>query len=371
MYGVFGLTLLILITGCERAVEFHDVEAEMQQLFTDHNLPSLAALVVNDGTVVWSRHYGYSNQEKQILVDGETVYHIGSISKLFIVTAIMQLEEQGKIDLDEDINTYLPVAIRHPDFPDIPITAKMLLTHRAGISWPQSYDGEQGMWNNFDPDQGPPPSEWVPQYLIPSGPRYDASLWKPIRPGAYEFYSNIGTCVLAYLVEQISGENFRDYCKKHIFLPLNMPNTSYSYADLQGTNIALLYNRQKVGSAYFDNRVYPAGGAKSTVRDLSRFAMCYMNGGILDGTRILREASVNQILTVQNPATGRCLLWNAHLGAWRGHTGGLILGTATTLLIHPPSKTALVIFTNAHSGSVHPGGDIFWLVKQKANEYIE
>ncbi len=365
------LTLGIhFFSGCEKEAVQHDIEEEIQQLLTKYDLPSLSACIIKNNDIVWSKNYGYSNLGDGIETDDETIYHIASISKLFIVTAIMQLEEQGKIDLDDDISNYLPITLRHPSFSNTPITCRMLLTHTAGLSSPQGYDGENGMWNQFEPDQGPPPSEWVPQFLIPSGIYYDHNLWNSVEPGTYEFYSNIGFCVAAYIVEQISGENFRDYCKEHIFVPLNMNNTSYNYKDLDWNKIAIMYNNQHVESHYFDNRVYASGGAKSTIRDLSRFATCYMNKGILDGHRILKENTVNKVLEIQNQESGRCLSWEAYLGDWFGHTGGLIRGASTTLLINPNNRTGILIFTNSHSGLVTPGGDIYWLIKQKANDFI-
>ena len=365
----FLLSGMIIFSGCEKEIVQHDIEGEIQQLITSNNLPSLTACIIKNDDIVWAKTYGYSNLEDGIEADEETIYHIGSISKLFIVTAIMQLEEHDLIDLNNDISNYLPIILRHPSYPDIPITTRMLLTHTAGFSSPQNYDGEKGMWNQFEPDQGPPPSEWVPQFLIPSGIYYDRNLWNSVEPGTYELYSNIGFCIAAYIVEQISGENFRDYCKDHIFAPLNMHSTSYNYSDLDWNKIAIMYNAQNVGSNYFDNRVYSSGGAKSTIMDLSHFASCYMNKGIIDGHRILNENSINKILEIQNQASGRCLAWEEYLGNWFGHTGGLLLGTSTTLLINPTERTGIIIFTNSHSGLVTPGGDIFWLVKQEANNY--
>lgn len=367
----FLFTITILLTSCEKDLRQPDTEDEMQQLMLENNLPSLTACVIKNDSIVWSQTYGYSDIENQINASEKTIYHIGSISKLFIVTAIMQLEEQGKVDLDEDISSYLSLVFRHPIYPDIPITTRMLLTHTAGLSWPQSYDGEQGMWNQFEPDHGPSPSEWVPQFLVPSGVHYDSHLWKPIKPGDYEFYSNIGICIVAYIIEQISGQNYREYCKQYIFVPLNMHNTSYNYADLNLDHIAVLYDYNKRPTNYFDNRVYAASGVKTTVQDLSRFAICYMNKGLLNNHRILKESTIDKILEIQNQTSGSCLVWKASFGDWFGHTGGLILGTSTSLEIHHRSKTGIIIFTNAHSGLVLPGGEIFELIKQKANLYIE
>jgi len=367
----FLFIAILILSACEKEAILHDIDSELPKLIENNSLPSLAACVVKDDSIMWSRNYGFSNQENATRVDEGTIYHIGSISKLFIVTAIMQLEEAGDINLDEDISNFLPIVFRHPDFPDIPITARMLLTHVAGLSWPGSYDGEQGMWNRFPLDGGPPPWEWIPQFLIPSGEHYDANLWKPISPGSYEFYSNIGACVAAYIVEIVSGQNFREYCRNQIFGPLNMQNTSYFYGDLEGAKIALMYSKHNVRSFYFENRVYVAGGVKTSVRDLSLYARCILNKGVLNGQRILSESSVDSMLEIQNPASGRCLIWKAYPDGWFGHTGGLVLGTSTSLVIHPDTKRGIIIFTNTHSGAVTPGGEVFSIVKQKANEYAE
>ena len=370
-YRILVVALAIMILACNNeTVAPEDLDAELEALVDQNNLPSIATGVFQSGELRWSKYYGLADQDNQYPVNENTIYHIGSISKLFIATAIMQLEEQGLLNLDADINTYLPVDIRHPDYPESIITSRMLLSHTAGIAWPKSYNSMNGMWNLFPPDEGPAPSVWVPEYLIVNGLNYDPTLWKSIEPGLYEQYSNIGTCVLAYIVEQVSGENFREYCRFHIFQPLGMEQTSFNYADIDQDEIAVMYDRQGRSSEYFDNRVYPAGGAKSTVNDLMLFAQCILNGGMYNDVRILEESTVSRMLEIQNPASGRCLIWDSYLGSWKGHTGGLDMGTATTLSIHPESSTGFIIFTNTTSPAVHPGGEIYWLIRQKANSYF-
>jgi len=223
---------------------------------------------------------------------------------------------------------------------------------------------------HFEPDQAPAPSEWVPQFLIPLGKYYNPYIWKNTSPGTFELYSNIGSNVLAYMVEQISGQNFRDYCMQNIFIPLNMQNTSYNYSDLELNKIAVLYNNNNTIQEFFDDRIYASGGLKTTIQDLSRFMITYLNKGELDGQRILQETTVEKMLEIQNEMSGICLLWRASLGNWVGHTGGMV-GTATIAEIHPESKTGLIIFCNKHSNTVYQGHDIYGLVKQKANEFIK
>jgi CubicO group peptidase (beta-lactamase class C family) len=366
-----ALLIAISLCGCQGDDMEEDFDKKLEQIYAKNHLPSLSACILTENGIQWTVYKGYANKENEKKADEGTVYHIGSISKLFILTAIMQLEEQGKINLDEDINQYLPIKLRHPNHNNVPITTRMLLTHTTGLSKPGTFNSQNGMWNLFAPDQGPSPSDWIPMYLTPSGSQYDAKLWQSVPPGKYEIYSNIGTCVAAYIVEQISGMDFRQYCSKNIFGPLSMQHTSYNYADLDWNKIALLYDRNGHGSQYFDNRVYASGGVKSTINDLSKFAQCYLNYGIYNGTRILNEATVDKIFKLQNPATGRCLIWQISGGEWYGHIGGLELGASTTLAIHPESKTGFIIFTNAHLGIVNPGGEIYWLIRQKSNEYMD
>lgn len=368
--AIFLFAATVILFSCEKEVPEHDIDVEIQKVMTEYDLPSVSACVIKDDAIVWAQSYGYSDKENQIEATDETIYHVASISKLFIATAIMQLEEQGKINIDEDINNYIPISIRNPHFPETSITARMLLTHTSGIAWPQTYREALGIWEHFDADQAPSPSEWVPQFLIPSGEYYNSYIWKNTSPGTFELYSNIGNNVLAYMVEQISGQNFRDYCMDHIFIPLNMQNTSYNYADLDLNKIAILYNNNNTIQEPFDDRIYASGGLKTTIQDLSRFMITYINKGELDGRRILQENTVDMMLEIQNTTSGICLLWRASLGDWVGHTGGMV-GTATIAEMHPESKTGLIIFCNKHSNVVYQGHDIYGLVKQKANEFIK
>ncbi|MCF8405544.1 MAG: beta-lactamase family protein [Bacteroidales bacterium] len=369
--GLFVLlATTLLLSGCGKDVPTHDIDIEIQKVMAEKGLPSVSACVIKNNAIVWQQSYGYSNKENQLKASDETIYHIASISKLFIATAIMQLEEQGLINIDKDVNNFIPVSIRNPHFPGTPITVRMLLTHTSGIAWPQTYREALGIWEHFEPDQAPPPSEWVPQFLIPSGEHYNPLIWKHTAPGTFELYSNIGSNVLAYIVEQVSGHNFREYCMEHIFLPLDMQNTSYNYADLELSKMAVLYNDNNTIQQAFDDRIYASGGLKTTIQDLSRFMITYINKGELDGQRVLQENTVEKMFEIQNKISGVCLLWRASLGGWFGHTGGMA-GAATTAEINPENKTGLIIFCNKHSNAVYQGHDIYGLVKQKANEFID
>jgi len=365
-----GILIILLFTsGCEEDIVKHNIDEDIPAWMETYDLPSVSACIIKNDAIIWNKSYGYRNLKSQSEATGETIYNVGSISKLIIVTAVMQLSEQGEIDINKDINEYLNISIRNPNFPDTPITPRILLTHTAGLAWPSTYQEALGIWEHFEPDAAPSPSEWVPQFLIPTGIYYNPLTWKSTEPGYFESYSNIGSSVLAFLVEQVTGIEFRQYCRDSIFIPLGMNSTSYNYHDLQEDLIATLYSLDNIPHPPFDDRIYPSGGLMTSLPDLSRFLITYMNGGAFENIRILKESTVSQILEVQNPISGRCLIWEARFGGWFGHTGGMEAGSASTVEIHPGKKLGFIICCNKHEGTVHPGHEIYGLVRQKALEF--
>jgi CubicO group peptidase (beta-lactamase class C family) len=359
-----------LLQSCEKEVQEHNIAHEIQMEMEVQNLPSITTCVIQNNAIVWSQSFGFSDVKNQTKATAETIYHIGSVSKLFIATAVMQLEEQGKLELENDINDYLPFAVRNHYFPESPITVKMLLTHCSSLVSGKTDQDVPGIWNYYEPDQAPLLDEWIPQFLIPGGVYYSPNIWQNNQPGTFENYSNIGSCLLAYAVEEITGLDFRDYCMENIFAPLKMYNTSYQYADLDSSKIAVLYQDNNQIHSPSDFRLYASGALKSTAQDMGRFLMAYLNKGELEGIRILEETTINKILKVQNNASGTCLLWNASIGNWFGHTGGLSMGASSIVEIHPESNTGYIIFCNKPTSSIYQGHEIYGLVKQKVNEYI-
>ncbi|MCW8960233.1 MAG: beta-lactamase family protein, partial [Ignavibacteriaceae bacterium] len=238
------LLILFLSNTCSvidpDVVEFTDFDSEISKEMSSYQIPSISACVIKNDEMVWIKYYGNSTVNNS-LPDSETIYPVASVSKTIIVTAVMQLFEQELIDLDADINNYLPISIRNPNYPDNKITARMLLTHTSGLAWPVDDYEVPGFYNYYPLDSAPPLSEWIPQYVLPGGSHYVNAVWKNTVPGERELYSNIGTAVLGYLVEVISGMDFNTYCTQNIFTPLEMNSTSYAYSDLNMNNVVNIY----------------------------------------------------------------------------------------------------------------------------------
>lgn len=145
--------------------------------------PSIAAAIIHDDEVAWSNAYGYYDIENQKQATTEdTLYLQASVSKTVTATALMQLYDQGLFDLDDDVNEYLPFELRNPNHPDIPITIKMILSHRSSLA----DDNLHWICLSYlpgDPDVEGYPNPWLEDYLVPGGSAYSSSTWSTAKPG--------------------------------------------------------------------------------------------------------------------------------------------------------------------------------------------
>jgi len=279
--------------------------------------PSLSACVIDGDEVIWSNSYGYYDLENNKPSSENTIYNIASITKTITGTALLQLWEQDLFDLDEAVNNYLPFNLRNPHFPDDPITFRMLLSHSSSLN----YDNSEYYWFNFSQD--PPfsfyPYPWLMEHLIPGGKWYSSDRWsRTYRPGEYSMYANVNFEIIGYLVELISGKQFLDYCKEHIFNPLGMYNTTWNLSESDIDKVAIPYHFHNgeylqinelsymLGSDtpsdnYWRFRMYPSGGLYTTISDLSHFFIAHMNDGVWNGVRILEEATIEEMHRTQPP----------------------------------------------------------------------
>ncbi|WP_454715911.1 serine hydrolase domain-containing protein [Caulobacter segnis] len=236
------------------------------------DIPGAVVTVVKDGQILTTRGFGYADRDKKTSVDPyKTLFRPGSISKLFTWTAVMQQVEAGKIDLDADINQYLDFKI--PAYKGKPVTTRQLMTHTAGF---EEVVKELIFYGKPEPELGAYLKNHVPKRIFEAG----------VTPA----YSNYGTALAGYLVERVSGEKFNDYIDRHVTGPLNMRNTTLRQplpANLAGTD-AIGYSKPgKPAKGFEIVGPAPAGSASSTGADMGRFMIAHLQGGELDGQRIL------------------------------------------------------------------------------------
>jgi CubicO group peptidase (beta-lactamase class C family) len=135
---VSGIVIENKILEIERlniSIKTADIDEEIQNLMKFGRVPSLSTCIIKDDVIVWSNAYGFADKSQQISATIDTNYMVASISKTFIATAILQLNEQGYFDLDDGVNDYLPFEVNNPNFPDDPITIRMLLAHQSSFSY--------------------------------------------------------------------------------------------------------------------------------------------------------------------------------------------------------------------------------------------
>ena len=180
-----------------------------QQLARE-NIAGAVVSVVKDGKVLFAKGYGYSDVKKKTPVSTtDTLFRPGSISKLFTWTAVMQLVEQGKLDLDRDVNDYLDFKIP-PTYPK-PITLRNIMTHTAGFE-----ETAQELFVGSSKDLKPLGTylrEHLPERIFP--------------PGTTPAYSNYATTMAGYIVQRVSGQDYFDYIDEHILKPLEMTHTTF------------------------------------------------------------------------------------------------------------------------------------------------
>ncbi len=271
-----------------------ELEAFLDDFFArameDYHIAGAAVAVVKDGKLFFAKGYGYADLEKKIPVDPETtIFRIGSVGKLFTWTAVMQLVEQGKLDLDADINTYLD--FRLPDTYPQPITLKHLMTHTSGFEdrWLESLVSDS--------------SELVParEWLIANNP----GRVRP--PGEAAGYSNYNAMLAGYIVARVSGQPYDQYIQEHSFNPLGMVHST-----AQSPIPPELRTHLSVGYTYADGVFQlfpeyiaqpaglPSGMHQASVTDMARFMIAHLeNGRYSDANiaeaRILEESTARQM----------------------------------------------------------------------------
>ncbi|HEX2741407.1 MAG TPA: serine hydrolase [Rubrobacter sp.] len=328
-----------------------------------HHIAGAAVSVVKDGKLFFAKGYGDADLENGIPVDPErTNFRIGSLAKLFTWTAVMQLAEQGKLDLDADINRYLDFPI--PDSYPQPITLKHLMTHTAGF--------EDLYYERLakDPNDLLPPREWLISHM-------------PARvrpPGDIAAYSSYGTALAGYIVARVSGEPYDQYIQEHILNPLGMVHTTarssmppdirahtsvgYTYEDGAFQVFPDTSDMGQPALEYSDMgqpALVPAGDMHASATDMARFMIAHLqNGRYSDANiaeaRILNKSTMQQMHTMLYTPDPRLLgtaygFFDFSDNGQRtiGHSGGSD-PIFTLLLLLPDQNLGVFVAYNSQGG---------------------
>jgi CubicO group peptidase (beta-lactamase class C family) len=319
-------------------------------------------VVVKNDQVVYSQAFGFADGPRNIKATPDTIYHWWSMTKIPTAIAVMQLQEQGILNIDDLVAKHLPwFEVNYPSDSSEPLTIRHLLQHSSGL--PDTVPAMIG-WVHYD-DATRNQTEVVKKYL----PEFNTLKFEP---GTQAVYSNLNYMVLGAVMEAVSGQPYESYISEHILQPLGMSQTSFVYFPLMVDQAAAgsqpvvhFYTpllpamldakslvRERDGKLLWMNRFYieatPSTGLIGPASDVAKFMQMYLNHGTLDGQQILSPESI-AMLTETTPIDNRGLGW--YVGESNGeryidHAGGGA-GFATMMRLYPESNLGIVVLVNS------------------------
>ncbi|MBT8272368.1 MAG: beta-lactamase family protein, partial [Bacteroidia bacterium] len=240
-----------------------------------YRIPGAVITIITDSTNVFTKAFGFSDLENQKSVDiDKSMFRIASITKTFTATAVMQLVEEGKLDIHEDVRNYLP----DDDFDflsDKPITLHQLLTHTAGFDLTDTGD-----------------AALVPEKIIPLEEMARRHMPDRVHePGDVHSYSNFGYTLIGYIIQEVSGMPYEDYMRSRVLEPLNMINTGIKQPLPEPYKSQLVksyvWKDEQLALSRDYTNTLPGGGVISTGKDMANYMLMHLNGGKFNDTEIL------------------------------------------------------------------------------------
>ncbi|MEE9443763.1 MAG: serine hydrolase [candidate division Zixibacteria bacterium] len=334
------------------------VEAAM----AEYHMPGVVILAILEDQVVFSKSYGYADLAQGIPASDTTLFYLASISKTFVANAAAHLWQDGLLDLDANVNDYLPFDVINPWYPDDAITMRTLLSHTSGL------DNRNDIWTseldtNTTSDFPISNCDYMESVLVSGGSRYSVLNYISRRPGEYFWYSNFGFALAGCVIENVSGMSLGQYCQDSIFQPIGMDETSWFISNLNQDNVAIPY--KWTGSAnepfgHYGIGPYPCMQVRSSAQQLARHMIAFMQYGQIEGNRILDSTTVEMMRTIHYPDTDagstrlQGLGWYEFLflnnDSW-GH-GGQSWGADTRMYFDPEERTGFIILTNIWNGGI-------------------
>ncbi len=384
--------LLLVLSIFSPIVSFGQLmTSQLNSIKTQRNLVGLTVGVACGNDVLETYYSGNAKIAGQVPISENTHFRVASISKSFTAAALMKLYDEGAFGLDDDISTALGYTVRNPLHANVPITYRMLLSHRSSLQDGTGYNSFLSATLNSNPV---PP---ISALIVPGGFNYTPNMWRTEVPGSYFAYTNCGFGLIGTLVEALSGERFDLYVRDNILLPLGI-NGSFNIDHIQNINdVAVLYrnsvaqidNYNGVAPTPFNSASYtigtnglrfgPQGSLRCTMTDLLTFGQMLLNGGQHNGVQVLSENAVSLMVSDQwtfngsngDNYSGLFRSWGLGMHRSSGSTlgdavitgypmyghPGEAYGLISDLYIEPQSGLVLVFITNGYTtgGNYAPG----------------
>ncbi len=356
---LLAIFLILTVFHVSSYAQNESIDVQIEQVMYKHEAVGAAVVVVKYGQPIYAQSFGYKNMDEGTPLGLTDLFRIASISKSFTVTALMQLVEQGKISLDDDMSDLIGFRVRNPKFPEKKITLEMALSHTSSISDKNGYF----QLSAIRPTDG---DGWMNSY-------------NDYAPGTQYQYCNLNYNMAGAILERLTGENFNDYIRKHILQPLDLYG-GYRIVALNEHLFASIYELRN-GTFVEQPEAYaprseelaqyvagdstpllsPTGGLKISAFDLAKYMLMHMNYGTSYGVRMLDEASAKKMQTpvLESSKYGLGLLKNDSLipgVTLTGHTGSAY-GLYSNMFFDPEEKFGFIVVTNG-CRAVHEGGNL-------------
>lgn len=333
-----------------RSVSNAAAETEIAAIMTQYHAVGVSVAVVRDNALVYSKSFGLKNMETREPLEPTDIFRIASISKSFTTTGIMQLIEQGKLSLGDDVGKLIGFPVRNPHFPDLVITLGMILSHRSSISDNNGYFTLDALNPEKDPGWKKAYNDYAP------GEGYD--------------YCNLNFNLAGAILEKYSGERLDHYVEKHILKPLGLYG-GYNVDALDSNRFVTLYTYDSEAGRFnpspaayrsraealndyqmgYSTPVFsPTGGMKMSAEDLARYMIMHMNYGKAGDVRILSEESSRSMQRVRSEDSGYGMSLRTldQLISGKKLTGheGIAYGLYSAMYFQPEEKFGIVVITN-------------------------
>jgi CubicO group peptidase (beta-lactamase class C family) len=366
------IVLIILLSLCALQSRAQNEHQKLDLYFSSHiekaKIIGLQVASIGDGELVWRGSYGVKEYETKDAINDSTLFMMASCSKPVTSLGIMKLYDQGRLDLDDDINDYLPFRISNPNFPEEKITFRMLLAHTSSL---------RDNWGVLDslytlPEGGDSPlklQSYIQDYFIEGGEFYSSSEnFAEEGPGKSFKYCNMGYSLLGALLEQISGKSFSQYMQEDIFQPLGMKNSYWFLKEIPHDNLAhpheIAPEKEPEVLNHYGFASFPDGQLRTTATDYAQVLKLMINRGKVNGATFLSEKTIDAYLEIQYPdvAKYQAITWNYNefnafdyiffmprymftrkLPAHSGYDPGV----ETYVVFDPKKKRGAIIFINS------------------------
>jgi len=287
----------------DNPASLEELKIAIEKIRKDTNTPAVGIALVNKDGTHWVAGLGEANIEKHIPADENTMFRIGSVSKMFVALSVIKLVEEGKLHLEDEVHYLAPeIKFENQWEKTNPVLLVHLLEHTTG--WDE--------WSLAEYAYDAPDTLPLKDSLA-YRPNTRKSRWVP---GTRYAYTNLGPAVAAYIVEKVTGKKFEDYVRETFLNPLNMPNATYYESDTYKKSGAVLYTNN-IPEPYFHCIYRPSGSLNASAKEMANLLYFFIQRGNLNGTQLIKNES---LLRMETPKTT--------LGAAQGILSGYGLNNA-------------------------------------------